>query len=400
MEGIMNIANFVTPIPQPQAPPPHVHAILVAVTAVCIAVTLGSALHLIFFRVLSRFRRKQDIKASPLLHAVATRLRRPAFVITLLTALFFALPFLDFDAHFQAVAGKCLSIAWFLAFGWVMVSGVYLIEDVMLLRYTMETADDLRARRVRTQTQLLRRMAIILLIIIDAGLILSLFKDSAIWHYGAGLLASAGLASLVLATAAKSSASNLLAGIQIALTEPIRLEDVVIIENEWGKIEEITTTYVVVRTWDLRRLIVPLSFFIDKSFQNWTREHTELLGTAFLYVDYSVPVDTLRKEFFRLLEGEPQWDGKVKALQVTNISEQTVEIRCLLSASNASDQFDLRCIIREGMLRFIQDNFPDAFPRTRFSPTGGEIKVGTASNGGNGMGNGAGMLEPQHASAR
>jgi len=389
----MNVADFVTPAPQPHLSPPHVHAILVAVTAVCIALTLGSTLHLVCFRILSRFRHRQDVKASPLLHAVAVRLRRPALAISLITALFLVLPFLDFDAHFHSVAAKSLLIAWFLAFGWVMVSSVYLIEDVMLLRYDLQAVDNLRARRVRTQTQLLRRIAIILLILIDAGLILSLFRDSAIWHYGAGLLASAGLASLVLATAAKSSASNLLAGIQIALTEPIRLEDVVVIENEWGKVEEITTTYVVVRTWDLRRLIVPISFFIDKSFQNWTREHTELLGTAFLYVDYSVPVDALRTEFFRLLAGEPQWDGKVKALQVTNISERTVEIRCLLSASNASDQFDLRCIIREGMLRFIQDNFPDSFPRTRFSPTGGEIKVDSGNNG-------VGMLESQHASAR
>ncbi len=392
----MSIATFVAPIPHQHFLSPHVHAVLVAVVAVCVALTIGSALHAIFFRVLARFRRNQDRKTSPLMHAAATRLRRPALAITLITTLFFVLPFLQLDPQLSQLVSafaKGLLITLFLAFGWFMISSVYLIEDVMLLRYNTQAADDLRARRVRTQTQLLRRMAIILLIIIDAGLILSLFKDSAIWHYGAGLLASAGLASLVLATAAKSSASNLLAGIQIALTEPIRLEDVVIIENEWGKIEEITTTYVVVRTWDLRRLIVPLSFFIDKSFQNWTREHTELLGTAFLYVDYSVPVDALRKEFFRLLEGESQWDGKVKALQVTNISEQTVEIRCLLSASNASDQFDLRCIIREGMLRFIQDNFPDSFPRTRFSPTGGEIKVGSA-------GNGAGMLEPQHASAR
>jgi small-conductance mechanosensitive channel len=220
---------------------------------------------------------------------------------------------------------------------------------------------------VRTQTRLLRRMAIIFLLVIDAGLVLSLFQNSAIWHYGAGLLASAGLASLVLATAAKSTASNLLAGIQIALTEPIRLDDVVIVQGEWGRIEDITTTYVVVKIWDYRRLVVPLSYFIENPIENWTRQTADLMGTSFLYVDYSVPVKALREAYFRILGEQPLWDGKIKALQVTNISEHTIEIRCLMSAKNSSDQFDLRCIVREAMLEFVQENYPDAFPRTRFA---------------------------------
>jgi small-conductance mechanosensitive channel len=215
--------------------------------------------------------------------------------------------------------------------------------------------------------QLLRRMVITLLIMIDAGLILSVFRDSQIWHYGAGLLASAGLASLVLATAAKTSASNFLAGLQIALTEPIRLDDVVIVEGEWGKIEEITTTYVIVAIWDQRRLVVPLTYFIETPFQNWTRNTSDLLGTSFLYVDYSVPVEALREELTRVLESQPTWDKRVNACQVTNLSEHTMEIRCLMSAADASKQFDLRCIVREKMVAFIQKNYPDAFPRTRFS---------------------------------
>jgi small-conductance mechanosensitive channel len=202
---------------------------------------------------------------------------------------------------------------------------------------------------------------------VDAGLVLSVFRDSQIWHYGAGLLASAGLASLVLATAAKTSASNFLAGMQIALTEPIRLDDVVIVEGEWGKIEEITTTYVIVAIWDQRRLVVPLTYFIETPFQNWTRNTSDLLGTSFLYVDYSIPVQALRDELTRVLENEPLWDKRVNACQVTNLSEHTMEIRCLLSAADASKQFDLRCIVREKMVAFIQKNYPDAFPRTRFS---------------------------------
>ena len=174
----------------------------------------------------------------------------------------------------------------------------------------------------------------------------------------------------MLATAAKSTAENLLAGLQIAFSEPIRLDDVVIVEGEYGKVEEITTTYVVVALWDYRRLIVPLTYFIEKPFQNWTRDHADLMGTVFLYVDYTVPIEALRAEFLRLLEAQPLWDGKIKALQVTNLTEHSMEIRCLLSAKSAGDAFDLRCIIREGMIVFLQKTYPEAFPRTRFSAVG------------------------------
>ncbi len=354
----------------------HAQAIIVGSIAICFALTIAFALHAVAFRLLARLRHK-NVKGSPLLHAISARVRRPALFIILLAALTIVIPFLQITEPLLDTLEKGFLVLLFLAIGWLMVSGVYLFEDAVLLRYDMTAADNLKARRVRTQTQLLRRMAIILLLIVDAGLILSLFQNSAIWHYGAGLLASAGLASLVLATAAKSTASNLLAGLQIALTEPIRLDDVVIVEGEWGRIEEITTTYVIVAIWDYRRLVVPLTYFIEKPFQNWTREHADLMGTAFLYVDYSVPVQALRDEFARLLEASPLWDRKIKALQVTDLTAQTMEIRCLLSAKNSGDQFDLRCIIREGMIAFIQENYPEAFPRTRFSAVAGADTPGT-----------------------
>ncbi len=349
----------------------HWQTVAVGTVAVCVAIIVGIAVHNVTFRILARLRHR-SIKTSPVLHIFAARLRRPALWIITLTMVGIVLPFLNIDDPLHGQLETGLWIAWITSFGFLLIASVYVFEDLVLLRYRAPgAADDVRARRVRTQLVLMRRLVITLLVALTAGLILSLFRDSAIWQYGAGLLASAGLASLVLATAAKSSASNLLAGIQIALTEPIRLDDVVIVENEWGKIEEITTTYVVVALWDYRRLILPLTYFIEKPFQNWTREHPDLMGTAFLYVDYSIPVDALRQEFFRLLDVAPQWDGKIKALQVTNLSEKAMEIRCLLSARNASDQFDLRCIIREGMIEFIQKHYPDAFPRTRFSAVGG-----------------------------
>jgi small-conductance mechanosensitive channel len=354
--------------------------IVIGIVLGCAALLAGLFTHTIFFWLLAKLRHR-SVKDVPVLRIVMQRVRRPALAIVLITAFGPVLPFVGVPAVYLPSVAKAAGILWFFALGWLMVSAVYTVEDLMMLRYDISSADNLKARRVRTQLQLLRRMAIILLLVIDAGLILSLFRDSQIWHYGAGLLASAGLASLVLATAAKSTAENMLAGLQIALTEPIRLDDVVIVEGEWGKIEEITTTYVVVAIWDYRRLVVPLTYFIEKPFQNWTRERADLMGTSFLYVDYSVPVPALRAELTRLLEASPLWDRKINACQVTNLSEHTMEIRCLLSARNAGDQFDLRCIIREGMIEFIQKNYPDAFPRTRFSaistmPQHPGVKVG------------------------
>jgi small-conductance mechanosensitive channel len=354
---------------------PHRRELFLSVSALCVAIVLGLSLHYFAFQILSRIRKTQP-KQQPKLLAALQRLNQPARWIVILTGIAFALPWLHIPPEWKSIVFKSLAVTWFASLGWLMISSVYMFEDLLIARYDITVSDNLRARRVRTQMQLLRRMVIILLLVIDAGLILSVFRDSAIWHYGAGLLASAGLATLVLATAAKSTAENLLAGLQIALTEPIRLDDVVIVETQWGKIEEITTTYVVVKIWDQRRLIVPLTYFIEKPFENWTRKESALLGTAFLYVDYSIPVEALRQEFTRILESSPLWDHQVNALQVTDWCQSTLEIRCLGSARNASDLFDLRCIIREQMIDFIQRNYPEAFPRTRFAEIGANREDG------------------------
>ena len=251
--------------------------------------------------------------------------------------------------------------------GWFAIGCVSVFMDALMRRYDLTAENNVRARRIHTQTHFLRRILVGLIVIVDIGCVLWTFPDPQLWHYGSGLLASAGVATLVLATAAKSTVANLLAGLQIAFSEPIRIDDVVIVEGEWGRVEEITTSYVVIRIWDLRRLIVPLSYFIEHPFQNWTRERSDLLGTAFLYTDYTVPVDAIREHFAKVLEASPLWDRNVCSTQVTNLSERTMEIRCLLSARNASELFDLRCIAREEMVKFIQENYPEAFPRTRFA---------------------------------
>ncbi len=338
----------------------------IGVIILIIAITVSANARRILMGALGKLRRAKGGDLGHTLKIVG-RVRRPAQALIILTGFGIILTLLHFPPHTLEVLQKGLAVIWFLALGWLLVALVYCMEDFLLLRYDVSVANNMRARRARTQMQLMRRMLTTLLVMVDAGLVLSVFRDSQIWHYGAGLLASAGLASLVLATAAKTSASNFLAGLQIALTEPIRLDDVVIVEGEWGRIEEITTTYVIVAIWDQRRLVVPLTYFIETPFQNWTRDTSDLLGTSFLYVDYSIPVQALRDELTRVLENEPQWDKRVNVLQVTNLSEHTMEIRCLLSAADSSQQFNLRCIVREKMIKFIQMNYPDAFPRTRFS---------------------------------
>jgi small-conductance mechanosensitive channel len=253
------------------------------------------------------------------------------------------------------------------ALGWFAVGCVYVFQAVMLRRYDLTAQNNVQARRIYTQFQLFRRVIIAFIVVIDIGALLWTFNDPRIWHYGSGLLASAGVASLILATAAKSTASNFLAGLQIAITQPIRIDDVVVVEGEWGRIEEITSAYVVIKIWDLRRLIVPLSYFIENAFANWTRASADILGTAFLYVDYSIPVDALRKQLESIVHAAPQWDGKVCGLQVTNLSERTMELRCLMSSPGSSQSFDLRCDVREKMTAWIQQNYPNAFPTTRFA---------------------------------
>jgi small-conductance mechanosensitive channel len=219
---------------------------------------------------------------------------------------------------------------------------------------------------VHTQFQLFRRVAIIFVVVLTLAALLWTFNDQRLLHYGSGLLASAGLASLILATAAKSTASNFLAGLQIAMTEPIRIDDVVVVAGEWARVEEITSAYVVLKIWDLRRLIVPLTWFIENPFANWTRESANILTTSFLYLDYVVPVKELRAQLQVVLDATPKWDRSVVALQVTSLTAQAMEIRCLMSAKDASTAFDLQCIVREEMMEWVKEKYPAAFPNMRY----------------------------------
>jgi small-conductance mechanosensitive channel len=187
----------------------------------------------------------------------------------------------------------------------------------------------------------------------------------AVRHIGTSLLASAGLAGLIVGMAARSTLTNVIAGIQVAISQPIRIDDAVVVEGEWGWIEEIDASYVVVRIWDLRRLIVPLSYFIEKPFQNWTRTRADLLGTVMIYTDFTAPVEEIRQELLRILKSTPLWDGKTWGLQVTDATYQSMQLRALMSARNGPTAFDLRCYVRENLIKFLQEKFPASLPQGR-----------------------------------
>lgn len=235
--------------------------------------------------------------------------------------------------------------------------------NAFLERYDTSVADNRRARSVHTQWRVIGRILFVLVWIV--GIASALMTFESIRQFGLSILASAGLGALVLGLAAQRSIGNFLAGIQIALTQPIRLDDVVIIEGEWGRVEEILTTYVVVKIWDDRRLIVPFSTIIEKPFQNWTRTRADLLGTVFLRVDFSAPLDEIRAELRRICEASPNWDRRLCLLQVTDCSADIMEIRALVSTADASKGWDLRCEVREGLLRFLHEKHPSALPRRR-----------------------------------
>lgn len=249
----------------------------------------------------------------------------------------------------------------FVAF--LLVRLVHGIEDFIESRLGLDEADNLEARRIYTQIRVLRR--VLISFIIFAAFAAMLLRLPGASDIGKGLLASAGIAGLVIGLAAQRALGNLLAGFQIAVTQPIRIDDVVVVEGEWGRVEEITLTYVVIRIWDERRLILPISYFLEKPFTNWTRENSEILGTVYLYTDYTVPVDALREELDRILESSSHWDGRVKGLVVTDSKPDSLELRALVSAKDGGAAWDLRCEVREQLVAFLQREYPGALPRFR-----------------------------------
>jgi small-conductance mechanosensitive channel len=246
---------------------------------------------------------------------------------------------------------------------WLLIKTTYVLEDYVLTRFDVGVKDNLKARKIHTQFKVLKQIVIAVVVILALAICLTTFDR--VSQLGTTILASAGIIGIVVGMAAQRTIGTFIAGLQLAITQPIRVDDVVIVENEWGRIEEITLTYVVVKIWDLRRLVVPITYFIEKPFQNWTRITADLLGTVYIYVDYTVPIESIREQLQNILKNSELWDGKVCVLQVTNTSERTVELRALMSAADASTAWSLRCQVREKLIDFIQKNYPQALPKLR-----------------------------------
>jgi small-conductance mechanosensitive channel len=302
-------------------------------------------------------------RLSPFMRTLLDRAQGPAAAMAVILVLGVALPAAQFPADIALMIGHGLLIAMILSLGWAAAKAMEIAVEIYLRRFRIDVEDNLLARKHYTQVNILLRAAQIVLAIVTVAT--GLMTVAAVRQYGVSLFASAGAAGLILGLAARPVLSNLLAGVQIAMTQPIRLEDAVTIEGEWGWIERITSTYVVVRLWDLRRMIVPLTYFIEKPFQNWTYETAHLIGAVILHVDFTVPVDRLREKLEEIVHGTKLWDGKVVALQVTDAPADMVELRALVSARNSGETWDLRCLVREKLIGFIQEEYPDALPRRR-----------------------------------
>ncbi len=302
-------------------------------------------------------------KVYPNLTLIAKRIRPITRLVFFIVALALAVPLLDVPFRFIGDIYHAMFVLMILLVGWAAILVLGVVADRYARHFRLDVEDNLQARRYITQIRVMRRVINVVIVILTIGLALMTFEP--VREYGVSLFASAGVAGLVVGFAARPVLSNLIAGIQIALTQPIRIEDAVVVEGEWGWIEEIAATYVVIRIWDWRRLVVPLSYFVEKPFQNWTRESASIVGSVYWRVDYTVPVQEMREKLEELLDQSKLWDRNVVNLQVEASDERGLLVRALMTASTSPRAWDLRCEIREKMIGWLQDAYPECLPRIR-----------------------------------
>ncbi|WP_319467236.1 mechanosensitive ion channel domain-containing protein [uncultured Pseudodesulfovibrio sp.] len=321
-----------------------------------------------FLLVLGRWLMGNSRNWRELWRALASTVRRQACVLMFCSAMCFLvtllLPMARFDAGLVGVIIRLLGVIWIALGAWAVSLSLSIVVGTMQWKYNVDVADNLLARRMHTKIRVLQRVVVVVIwVAAIAGMLMQFDSFRAL---GTTLLASAGVLSIVLGISAQKTFGSMIAGVQVALTHPINLDDVVIVEGEWGRIEEITFTYVVVKIWDQRRLIVPITYFLETPFQNWTRRNADITGSVFLHLDYDTPLESLRAEAQRLCkEAGPLWDGKTCVLQITEAGAETMTIRVLVSSSDASKAWDLRCLVREGLIDFVKANYPESLPKRR-----------------------------------
>ncbi|MEV4707451.1 mechanosensitive ion channel family protein [Actinoplanes sp. NPDC049316] len=329
-------------------------ALLAVVVAAGAAIVLVEVTH----RVMLRLGRR-----SQLLHDLGTTAHRPFLAAATVFAVQVAVRGFAGPFPGRGWVVHLLVIAVIASVAWLVGALLLVLEDVALSRWRVDVPDNLKARRLKTQVQMLRRVTVAAIVVLTLGVVLMTFP--AVRALGASVLASAGIVSVIAALAAQSTLGNLFAGLQLAFSDAVRIDDVVVVEGEWGRIEDLTLTYAAVQIWDDRRLILPTSYFTTKPFQNWTRTGSAVLGTAEIDVDWSAPVEDLRTELRAVCEGTELWDGRVCVLQVTEAIGGMIRLRALVSANDAGALWDLRCLVRERLVRWVFEHRRDALPRVR-----------------------------------
>lgn len=323
----------------------------------------------VFKKVIARIRASIKERAVPF-----ELMAWPFRLFTALIGLGALLHYTPLSADLKELLRHALLIVSIIGFAWLLMRLIMVVEQFMLQHYPASASQSEESRKIATHVSLARKILNVLIVLFAVSGVLMSFDT--VRQVGLSILASAGIAGVILGFAAQKSLGTLIAGIQIAITQPIRIDDIVVVEREQGKIEEITLTYVVVKLWDERRMIVPITWFIDRPFENWTRNSTALLGTVYLYTDYNVPPDEIRRELERIVASTPLWDGRVVKMHVTNTTDKSVEIRALVSGRNSSDVWELRSFVREQLVEFIGKDYPGGLPKVRMEMDQGGAGAG------------------------
>lgn len=324
---------------------------------------VGLLVHRLAFRLLRRLVSPKDLSW----RSLVARTERPARMVALVFGLYAGASVAPLTSSQAGTLRQVLLVCCIILVAWIMHTAMHIWSIVYLRRFELDAEDNLLARKHVTQFRIMRRIANSLLIVLAAAAVLMTFEN--VRQYGVSLLASAGAAGIVVGLALQPVLKNLLAGVQLAITQPIRIDDAILVEGEFGRVEEITSTYVVVKLWDWRRLILPLNYFMENPFQNWTRESAPLIGSMMVYLDYTMPVDVVRRKVEEIASRSVNFDGKVLNVAVTDLRESVMQIRVIASAADSGRAFDLRCEMREQLIDFVQQTFPNALPRLRLEET-------------------------------
>jgi small-conductance mechanosensitive channel len=341
-----------------------------AAGVVLIAVVVGLIVHAIVFAVARRLARRTETDWD---ESIIEHSKNPMRLLFGVGAVLLTLPFLASELASPVIIRQAAIFLGILGLGWLLVGLTLVGHDMVMRRFPLDAEDNLEARTIETQLSILQRFGSILIWVV--AMALALLTIPGVQPLAASLLAGAGVMGIVLGVAAGPLIGNLIAGIQIAFTQPIRVDDVVHIEGEWDRIGEITAAYGVVNIWDKRQLIVPLSKIVNSPIENWTRDSADVLGTVAIYVDYRGPIDEIRAEVLRILEGSGKWDGVAASVLVTDATESTIKVRTVISAPDAGNAWELRCLVREKLIEFLQKKHPEALPtRRELHERGGSVK--------------------------